>query len=1368
MIFTIKNADFSKSNIGTLNSWRVKRILKGVTANSSILEVEKDAKYTDTFTVTDGYTFNSAVVTMGNVDISSKLVWDTNKKVGTLTIDKVTNDVYISIIAYATGGEIIDEDLVKQMVWYSDFKDMTRNSNASLSYASYSYNDESLIANYINKPIHAFRMEVVTPGKFSYGKTDGTTYTELGSLNITVADAAGLVDVYELEEPITLVEGERLWFCKSDDTAIIKYGSGQKTEYPTAGFDVKMSASNPKGNANTAADALGVDIGGYAMVKPEEAEPVWYYELTNRTTVTANSGPGTASFAYNNPSTIKRYVGKPINLFRFAVGKIGTFDYGKFDGQGAYEKLGTIQLTELHDEPRMYEVEEFTLNQGENIWFQGRSDTGAFKYNSSGGPTDGKFYYNVIEGATSFNSSSSTLCIDIGHIVKGAAKVAAVNVSPKTITLSLGEEAQLTAEIVPDNAKNKNVTWSASNSNCAVTQDGKVVALNAGDCIITVKTEDGGYEDKCTITVVNEIPSAWYVKGIAGLEGNTGTSTISAASFAYKDAIFTDACIGKPINAFKFAVAKAGTFTYGKVGTDIASTYEILGTIELTNPSYDPQTFIVEEFRLSDGERVWFQGIDDDGLFYYGAKASLVTGYTGFNTYVHPNRNISTGSSVLGIDIGYVNENQGLLVDGVELEDVQVLLTVGESYLLKANISPADAGNKNLIWETDNERCSVVNGVVTALEPGDCTITVRTEDGGYEDTCVVRTLSVSSKWYVNTTSVSDLNGTSDSSGFFAYQIGTSEYEACLGKTINAFRLVTATAGNVTYGKTDGTTVTELGSFDIIKDSKNKPQMYFVPEFTLADNERVIISKTTDSGRFKYGNTTADQERGVGNFNNKISTGSPNGASSYNYNLSVDIGYMDAGDVASILTGVAISYNEVNLLPNDTFKLKVNPVPVTSELPNVVWSASNSNCTVAQDGTVTAVAAGTCVITVKTEDNLYSASCTIKVVDLDNTDSDWYILAASASTRDRKSVPSAASFAYKIDTAYREKPINAFVLAVAQAGTLSYGIYENGVSYKKLGTLNLTNPSTEPQLFMIDPIILHGESLWFQSSDDTGLFWFGGSISSYTYVPGLKDNPGYYTYITESTKTHGGVGSDNLAIDIGYVNETQGAKLADIGISNYTDFIQTGSSLQLEAQVIPGSLDGTRTWSLVSGDCCTITSEGLLTANTVGTCVIKLNIAETRVEKEFVITSLSSEPTWHVSALDTSKLVNNNGGGTGGYMYYSDSDISALQGQSVNLFRLSVTKDGTFAYGKTDGTTVTELGTINVTSSTNPQIFMVDTFNIAEGENVWMTKTTDTCKFRYCSSTSEVGNFVDYVSSSNPNGKTQQLKNLSIDIGYSQE
>ena len=267
MIFTIKNADFSKSNIGTLNSWRVKRILKGVTANSSILEVEKDAKYTDTFTVTDGYTFNSAVVTMGNVDISSKLVWDTNKKVGTLTIDKVTNDVYISIIAYATGGEIIDEELVKQMVWYSDFKDMTRNSNASLSYASYSYNDESLIANYINKPIHAFRMEVVTPGKFSYGKTDGTTYTELGSLNITVADAAGLVDVYELEEPITLVEGERLWFCKSDDTAIIKYGSGQKTEYPTAGFDVKMSASNPKGNANTAADALGVDIGGYAMVR---------------------------------------------------------------------------------------------------------------------------------------------------------------------------------------------------------------------------------------------------------------------------------------------------------------------------------------------------------------------------------------------------------------------------------------------------------------------------------------------------------------------------------------------------------------------------------------------------------------------------------------------------------------------------------------------------------------------------------------------------------------------------------------------------------------------------------------------------------------------------------------------------------------------------------------------------------------------------------------------------------------------------------------------------------------------------------------------------------------------------------------------
>lgn len=103
MIITLKGADFSNSNVGTLDTWLITKSLKGVTTTSTVTSVDKDGSYTATFKVTDGYELYNEYVTMGGVDITEQLVWS-DDTTATLTISKVTGNVYINIVATSISG----------------------------------------------------------------------------------------------------------------------------------------------------------------------------------------------------------------------------------------------------------------------------------------------------------------------------------------------------------------------------------------------------------------------------------------------------------------------------------------------------------------------------------------------------------------------------------------------------------------------------------------------------------------------------------------------------------------------------------------------------------------------------------------------------------------------------------------------------------------------------------------------------------------------------------------------------------------------------------------------------------------------------------------------------------------------------------------------------------------------------------------------------------------------------------------------------------------------------------------------------------------------------------------------------------------
>lgn len=74
-----------------------------------------------------------------------------------------------------------------------------------------------------------------------------------------------------------------------------------------------------------------------------------------------------------------------------------------------------------------------------------------------------------------------------------------------TITLYTGGEGRLLqTKIFPKNATNQNITWKSKNTKIArVDENGRVKPVGVGMTEITATTEDGGFEAKCFVNVVN-------------------------------------------------------------------------------------------------------------------------------------------------------------------------------------------------------------------------------------------------------------------------------------------------------------------------------------------------------------------------------------------------------------------------------------------------------------------------------------------------------------------------------------------------------------------------------------------------------------------------------------------------------------------------------------------------------------------------------------------------------------------------------------------------------------------------------------------------------------------------------------------------
>lgn len=81
--------------------------------------------------------------------------------------------------------------------------------------------------------------------------------------------------------------------------------------------------------------------------------------------------------------------------------------------------------------------------------------------------------------------------------------VTGITLSSEKETVETGDTFTLSATVIPDTAKNKNVIWSSRNPEIVSVNNGKVTAIKPGTTAIVAETEDGGYIDFCLVRVIS-------------------------------------------------------------------------------------------------------------------------------------------------------------------------------------------------------------------------------------------------------------------------------------------------------------------------------------------------------------------------------------------------------------------------------------------------------------------------------------------------------------------------------------------------------------------------------------------------------------------------------------------------------------------------------------------------------------------------------------------------------------------------------------------------------------------------------------------------------------------------------------------------
>ena len=349
----------------------------------------------------------------------------------------------------------------------------------------------------------------------------------------------------------------------------------------------------------------------------------------------------------------------------------------------------------------------------------------------------------------------------------------------------------------------------------------------------------------------------------------------------------------------------------------------------------------------------------------------------------------------------------GVNVTGVTVTPTSATLSINATQQLTATIAPANATNKNVAWSSSNSTVTTVSstGLVTAVAAGSAVITVTTQDGGKIATCNITVTQVAPGALTGSgvTSASTVNLTAQGTSDWAHWSGYA-HKASGGAKISNYSVVgTGTVTNYTsdprrFTWSDGTpTVSGSNRNGIYIAGAGKGFQITAPADLTQRTLKVYVGGSATGGTF----TASLSDGSAPNYVNSSFSGT--GQYDVVYTLTykaasagklITVKWVQASGTGNVrlqaatlvqssgvvnVTGVTISPTSASLPVNGTQQLTATIIPSNATNKNVTWSSSNNAvATVSSAGLVTALAAGSAVITVTTQDGAKTATCNITV------------------------------------------------------------------------------------------------------------------------------------------------------------------------------------------------------------------------------------------------------------------------------------------------------------------------------------------------------------------------------------------------------
>ncbi|TYQ16243.1 UNVERIFIED_CONTAM: Bacterial surface proteins containing Ig-like domains [Acetivibrio alkalicellulosi] len=292
-------------------------------------------------------------------------------------------------------------------------------------------------------------------------------------------------------------------------------------------------------------------------------------------------------------------------------------------------------------------------------------------------------------------------------------EVDGITLNPESLVLHRGTGALLVASIIPSDATNKEVYFTSSDTSVVtVDSDGWVTTVGEGEARITAVTDDGGFTAFCDITVLPPSPLKvnLYYSDESEIPIVSGQYKVDGLKLPVYEEDFEEET-NKPLN-----IVLSG----GNIIIEEDTTYEVV--------------FELEDDVISSDEYMGIDIINGIELEYLRGEA-IEDGVHTFTITVLDGENI-----IEKINLPIEISNSKIPVTGIDIKGTSIALNVGDVQQVNYVVSPVNATDKNCTWSSDDENVAVVDsqGLITAIGAGETTISVITQDRGYEDQLTVK------------------------------------------------------------------------------------------------------------------------------------------------------------------------------------------------------------------------------------------------------------------------------------------------------------------------------------------------------------------------------------------------------------------------------------------------------------------------------------------------------------------------------------------------------------------------------------------------------------------------------------------------------